>query len=82
MKPTIDVLKTVEMSGVTTSTCLMTNGDVAVGDGNGKVSIFNFEGELIQSYSIDGKVVGMLYLDGSLIVGSSISGVTLSLIHI
>ena len=76
MKPTIDVLKTVEMSGVTTSTCLMTNGDVAVGDGNGKVSIFNFEGELIQSYSIDGKVVGMLYLDGSLIVGSSISGVT------
>ena len=76
MESTIDVLKTVEMSGVPTSTCLMGNGDLAVGDDNGIVSIFNIEGELIQSYTIDGKVIGLLYLDGNLIAGSSISGVT------
>ena len=76
MESTIDVLKTVEMSGVPTSTCLMGNGNLAVGDDNGKVSIFNIEGELIQSYTIDGKVIGLLYLDGDLIAGSSISGIT------
>ena len=77
MHPTIDVHKSVEVSGIPTSACPMPNGGIAVGDEEGCVSVFNYDGELIESYTIDGKVIDLIYLGGSLIVGSSISGISI-----
>ena len=77
MHPTIDIAKSVETSGIPSSTCPMPNGSLAVGDDNGYVSIFNSEGELIESHKIEGKVIGLIYLENTLVVGSSISGVSI-----
>ena len=77
MHPTIDIGKSVEISGIPSSTCSLSNGSLAVGDHNGCVSIFSSEGELIKSYTIDGKVIDIIYLEKTLIVGSSISGISI-----
>ena len=63
MHPTIDIGKSVEISGIPSSTCSLSNGSLAVGDHNGCVSIFSSEGELIKSYTIDGKVIDIIYLE-------------------
>lgn len=77
MHPTIDIAKSVETSGIPSSTCSMPNGSLAVGDDDGSVSIFNSGGELIESHQIEGKVIGLIYLENTLVVGSSISGVSI-----
>ncbi|MDB3855852.1 hypothetical protein N9347_06105, partial [Euryarchaeota archaeon] len=77
MHPTIDIAKSVENSGIPSSTCSMPNGSLAVGDDDGSVSIFNSGGELIESHQIEGKVIGLIYLENTLVVGSSISGVSI-----
>jgi hypothetical protein len=77
MHPTIDIVKSVEISGIATSACTISDGRLAVGDDNGRVSIYSSEGELVESYSFEGKVTDIIYLQGSIIVGSSITGVSI-----
>ena len=77
MYPTIDVIKSVDISGIPTATCNTSDGCIAVGDGNGQVSIFNVNGELIHSYSVEGKVTDLAFIQKNLIVGSSISGISI-----
>ncbi len=62
MYPTIDVIKSVDISGIPTATCNTSDGCIAVGDGNGQVSIFNVNGELIHSYSVEGKVTDLAFI--------------------
>jgi sugar lactone lactonase YvrE len=77
MHSTIDVIKSVNISGIPTATCNTSDGCIAVGDGNGHVSIFNIDGELTGSYSVEGKVTGLVFIQKNLIVGSSLSGISI-----
>ena len=77
MYSTIDVIKSVNISGIPTATCNTSDGCIAVGDGNGHVSIFNIDGELTGSYSVEGKVTGLVFIQKNLIVGSSLSGISI-----
>ena len=77
MKHTIDILKSVEIRSIPTSSCSISEGGIAVGHNDGGVSIFNAKGELIASHSIEGKVVDLIFLEGVLIVGSSITGISI-----
>jgi hypothetical protein len=77
MLPTIDVIKSIDISGIPTATCNTSDGCIAVGDADGLVSIFNIEGELTDSYSVEGKVTDLVFIQKNLIVGSSISGISI-----
>ena len=75
MDSTIEVLTSVEVGGILTVACEMSDGYLAVGNQDGIVSIISPDGEIKQSFELDGKIIGLFEIDGNLIVGSSISGI-------
>ena len=76
MDSTIGVLKSVDVDGVITTACEFPSGNLAIGNSEGKIMIINKEGLIEKSFEVEGIVVGLLEIDGNLIVGSSISGIS------
>ena len=76
MDSTIGVLKSVDVDGVITTACEFPSGNLAIGNNEGKIMIINKEGLIEKSFEVEGIVVGLLEIDGNIIVGSSISGIS------
>ena len=75
MDSTIEVLNSVDVGGIPTVACEMSNGNLAVGNQDGIVNIISSDGLIKKSFELDGKIIGLLEINDNLIVGSSISGI-------
>ena len=76
----IEILNSVEIGGILTAAFEMSDGNLAVGSKTGVVSILSSNGIIEESFNLEGEIIGLFEIEDKLIVGSSISG--LSLIHI
>ena len=75
MDSTIEVLNLVELGGIPTVSCEMSDGNLAVGNQEGIVNIISPEGMVKESFELEGKIIGLFEIGDNLIVGSSISGI-------
>jgi len=75
MDSTIEVLNLVELGGIPTVSCEMSDGNLAIGDQEGIVTIISPDGMVKESFELEGKIIGLFEIGENLIVGSSISGI-------
>ena len=75
MDSTVEVLNSVEVVGFPTVACEMSDGNLAVGNHEGIVTIISPDGSIKESFELEGKIIGLFQIGDNLIVGSSISGI-------
>ena len=75
MDSTVEVLNSVEVVGFPTVACEMSDGNLAVGNHEGIVTIISPAGSIKESFELEGKIIGLFEIGDNLIVGSSISGI-------
>ena len=76
MDSTIEVLNSVDVGGILTVACEMSDGNLAVGNQDGIVNIISPNGNKKESFELDGEIIGLFEIESNLIVGSSISGIS------
>ena len=75
MKGVIDALATIEMDEVARCVCMLPEGNFAAGFDSGSLHIYGSDGVVIDSATLDSRVVGIASLHGVLIAGTSTGGV-------